>query len=294
MRAEDGIELTLDLAPRIEPLLKARISGLAHHTPADSSFANLWLFRRAHRWRFHGGAWPCISGLSYDGRSHALPLFDIRQAPTSVLQEFLSRHGGLYPLCAHEVQEIDNGCFVLESLRDDADYVYPAEQFQHYQGRFLQKKKNLMLQFQTAHAIEIQPYSLDLLGDALSVLNGWLHDKDKAPGEADDAPCRDALTLAPQLGLYGFLARADGVADGFLLAEQLLSGVWIVRFAKGLVRFKGIAQFMFHHFSLQQGGAIDWLNFEQDLGIANFRRTKLSYRPALILQKWRLLPLSLG
>ena len=32
---------------------------------------------------------------------------------------------------------------------------------------------------------------------------------------------------------------------------------------------------------------IRWLNFEQDLGHANFRRTKMSYRPAALLAKHR-------
>jgi hypothetical protein len=32
---------------------------------------------------------------------------------------------------------------------------------------------------------------------------------------------------------------------------------------------------------------VDWLNFEQDMGLANFRRTKLSYRPVALLSKFR-------
>jgi len=77
------------------------------------------------------------------------------------------------------------------------------------------------------------------------------------------------------------------VAAGFLLAEELQAGVWVVRFAKGRVRFKGIAQYMFHHFAQAAPRPAHWLNFEQDLGLANFRRTKLSYQPSVLLAKWR-------
>jgi uncharacterized protein len=289
----EGLALTLALAPRIAPLLARRTEGLAERTPADLSFGNLWLFRRPHQWRWHDGPWPCISGLTYDGQRLALPLFDLRQAPTRALHALVAQHGGLFPLCEREAAAVRDAGFQLASHRDDADYVYPAEQFRHYQGRALHKKATLMAQLLAAHTVDAQPYGSHLHEVALAVLEGWMQDKGKAPGDADDAACRDALPLAPALRLHGFLYRVDGQAAGFLLAEPLQQGVWAVRFAKGLARFKGIAQYMFHHFArhgaLEAGTTVDWLNFEQDLGLANFRHTKMSYRPALLLPKWRLL-----
>jgi len=57
-----------------------------------------------------------------------------------------------------------------------------------------------------------------------------------------------------------------------------------MRFAKGLDAFKGLYQHMFQHYC-QAMPQVAWLNFEQDLGLANFRRTKLSYKPAALLSK---------
>jgi hypothetical protein len=287
---DGGAELTLSLAPRIAPLLARRIEALAERTPAELSFANLSLFRRPHQWRWHDGPWPCISGVAYDGQRHALPLFDVRRAPPDELRALLARHGCLFPLCDREAEEIDAAQFVLSTERNDADYVYPAEQFRLYRGRALQKKANLMSQLQAAHALRVEPYGPHLYQEALVVLQGWMRDKGKGPGEADESACRDALSLAKELGLEGFLYWADGEPAGFLLAEELQPGVWVIRFAKGLVRFKGIAQYMFHHFASRTDARVDWLNFEQDLGLPSFRQTKLSYRPAILLPKWRLLP----
>jgi len=285
-----GGELTPSLAPHIAPLLALRIEALAERTPADLSFANLWLFRRPHQWRWHDGPWPCISGVAYDGQRHALPLFDVRRAPLDELHVLLARHGCLFPLSEREADAIDAAQFVLSAERDDADYIYPAEQFRLYRGRALQKKANLMSQLQAAHTLRVEPYGPQLFQEACGVLQGWMRDKGKGPGEADEAACCDALSLARELGLDGFLYWADGQPAGFLLAEELQPGVWVIRFAKGLVRFKGIAQYMFHHFASRTDTQVNWLNFEQDLGLPGFRQTKLSYRPALLLPKWRLLP----
>jgi hypothetical protein len=284
---EHGPELTLDLARQLGPGLAARIAGLGEQAPADLTAANLWLFRRAHRWRLHEGAWPCLSGVAYDGQAHAFPLFEPSRAPAGVLHELIARHGCLFPLTARDVAALDGQRFRIGWQRDDSDYVYPAEQFRSYGLRALRKKRNLAAQFAGRHSMAVQPYEPVLLPDALAVLEGWLRDKGKAPGQADDEPCREALALAQPLGLQGFLYRADGEPAGFLLAEELQPGVWVIRFAKGLARYAGLAPAMFQHFAQAAPRPAAWLNFENDLGLANFRRTKLSYRPTLLLRKWR-------
>ena len=135
----EGSELTLDLAHRIAPMLARRTEGLAERTPADLTFGNLWLFRGAHHWRWHDGSWPCVSGLAYDGQRLALPLFDMGDAPMDALSAIVSRYGGLFPLCEREAQALASSPFELKACRDDADYIYPAQQFRLYRGRALQK-----------------------------------------------------------------------------------------------------------------------------------------------------------
>lgn len=282
-----GQPLSLDMAPRAAPRLARRIEGLAQRAPADLSFGNLWLFRRAHDYRLHDGEWPFITGRSYDGRPHALPLFDVAGAPPRVLQALVAQHGSLFPLTEREVAALDASVFAIGSNRDDSDYVCAGEQFREYPGRQLHNKRNLMAQFTGAHDIVALPYRPELAPQATQVLDGWLRDKRKLPGEADDLPCREALALAPQLRLEGFLYLADGEPVGFVLAEELQPAVWVVRFAKGLARCTGVAPFMFQHFARHAPRPAAWLNFEQDLGLPNFRRTKLSYQPALLLPKWR-------
>ncbi|MFC3051407.1 phosphatidylglycerol lysyltransferase domain-containing protein [Kordiimonas pumila] len=288
----NGVELTLELAPHIAPLLAQRTKNLAEYTPADLTFGNLWLFRREHQWRWHDGSWPYISGLSYDRQSIALPLFDLKHAPIDIIRTLIANHGPLFPLCRHEIGTVGNTGFELTNNRDDADYIYQAQAFRTYKGRALRKKANLMAQLISAHTIEVKPYGTHMRHIALSVLNDWMQEKGKAHGDADEDACKDALNLAPELRLQGFLYLADKQPAGFLLAEPLQEGVWAIRFAKGLARFKGISQYMFHHFACQDkaedGFVVNWLNFEQDLGLANFRHTKTSYRPAFLLPKWRL------
>lgn len=283
----DGEELTLELVPRLAPALASRLVGLGEHAPADLTAANLWLFRRAHGYRFHAGEWPVVSGHSYDGRPHAIPLFDPVAAPAAVIDGLLEKYGSLFPLMKREADGLARKGYGITSNRDDSDYVYTAETFASYPGRALQYKRSLLKQFASGHKVRVHVYSSQFESHALAVLEGWMKDKGKAPGEADDLPCREALAHAAELGLKGFVVEADGEPAGFLLGEHLQPGVWVIRFAKGLAKFNGVAQFLFQHFAKHPPGRCEWMNFEQDLGLANFRRTKESYGPAVMVEKRR-------
>ncbi len=281
----------LSLAHRefLEPLIRARrqeAPDAPQATLSDLSLANLFLFRAAHDWHVQPGEWPSLTGRAYDGARVVVPLFALEAAPPSALEGLLQGHDAFAPLSASHVARLDPTRFALSHSRDDADYVYPADQFRQYRGSLLQKKGNLVRQLLASHAVDVQPYGEALADEARTVLDGWLRDKSQPAGGADDDPCREALAMASVLGLHGLLFRVDGRAAGFLLAEWLAPGVLVIRFAKALAVFKGLYQHMFQHLC-QADPDLAWLNFEQDLGLRNFRQTKLSYGPAALLTKFR-------
>jgi uncharacterized protein len=286
--ATDGEPLALSMRAELEPLLAARwhAGDPPEATLSDPWFANLYLFRAVHGWRLMRGEFPCVAGSAYDGTRLLIPLFELQDAPVDAVRELLRGHDAFGPLSDGQVARLDAAVFSWRSARDDADYLYPAVNFLHYRGTLLNKKRNLVKQLLAAHEVEAVPYHEGLAGEARQVLDEWVQAKHKQPGETDDAACVEALALAGTLGLQGFLYRAGGRPAGFVLAQRIASGVYAMRFAKGSARFNGIYQHMFQHFcrSLPQ---VRWLNFEQDLGLANFRQTKLSYQPSALLAKHR-------
>lgn len=283
-----GQALQLAHRAHIEPHLQRLAQDLGEHCLSDFSFSNLYLFRAAHDYRFHAGAWPGLSGRTYDGQLHFFPLFNAGTAPVSVLEDLLARFACLYPLSARHLPPMFHEHWQLSASRDDADYLYPAAQFIAYRGRRLQKKRNLMRQLTDAHEVRsvvLQGGAIDL---ALGLLDVWLHDKGKRAGDADDAPCREALAHLQTFGFEGRLFLADEQPAGFVLAQALQGDAWALRFAKGSDQFKGIYQHMFHAFASELGPRVRWLNFEQDMGQAGFRQSKLSYQPVALLPKYRL------
>jgi hypothetical protein len=285
-----GQPLHLDHKSAIERALERLTLGTGERCLSDHAFSNLYLFRQAHAYRYLPGEYPCVSGRTYDGMRHLMPLFALHQLPAAELQALLGDHDGFYPVAQQEMEMLDPGLYLCTQSRDDADYLYAGASFRDYRGRALSKKRNLMKQLLAAAKPSCTPYAPDLMQDALAVLDGWMQDKSKGKGEADQAACVEALQHAVEFGLEGFVHYVQGRPAGFLLAQEIQPAVFVMRFAKGLDAFKGIYQYMFHHFCTHFERPVAWLNFEQDMGLANFRRTKLSYQPAALLGKFRVRP----
>jgi hypothetical protein len=282
-----GLPLNLNLQAEIEPILEQRVRGMGEQCLSDHAFSNLYLFRHIHVYRYLPGSRPCVSGLTYDGVRHLLPLFHLHDVPVPEVDALLGGYDCFYPLAHREVETLDPRVFVCSESRNDADYLYASANFRDYRGAALGKKRNLMNQLLAAHELRGEPYSGELRDDAMAVLDAWMHDKVKGKGEADQAACIEAQLHAMEFGLEGFVHHADARPAGFLLAQEIQPAVFVIRFAKGINAFKGIYQYMFHHFCTRFERPVNWLNFEQDMGLANFRRTKLSYRPVSLLRKFR-------
>lgn len=282
-----GEPLNLGMQLFVDTALARLSEGSGEHCLSEYAFSNLYLFRAAHDYRYLPGDWPGISGLTYDGTRYLMPLFDVREAPAEVLNALLADYECLFPVASRHATELPAGQFIASQSRDDADYLYAAATFADYPGRALAKKRNLMRQFLSAHRPSSEPFGKHLADAAREVLEGWMVQKGKKDGDADDAACREAIDLAAVFGLEGVVYFAEGQPIGFLLAQELQPGVFVMRFAKGLDSHKGVYPYMFHDFCTRSHGRLSWINFEQDMGLPGFRRSKMSFQPHALLPKLR-------
>jgi hypothetical protein len=289
--APDGKLLSAEDRAAIESRLAQRREPLAERVLSDYTFDNLYLFRAAHGYSYLPGEHPCVSGHTYDGTSHLLPLFDIATTPLQVLQELLGSRDCFYPLPAPVVAQLDPGAFELAASRDDSDYLYAAENFIEYESRPLRGQRSSSAKLRLQQRIRHCDIRHDSGEDALQVLAQWSAEKGLSDDAADGMPCCEAIQS--QLGpssLSGTVYYVDDKAAGFLLTEPLNPGVLVVRFAKGLKAFDGIYPLMFQELCRRHDRSVRWLNFEQDMGRMNFRKAKLSYAPCDLLEKFRVRP----
>ncbi len=204
-RVDTDAGAALDWSHRawVEPLLRARWADEApEQRLSDPWFGNLMLFRDAHDWRVRPGDWPTLTGRAYDGARLVLPLFDLPRAPARMQRHLLAGHDAFGPLSTAQAHALDPGVFALHEVRDDADYLYPAERFE-FAGAALHGQRNLVRQLLRAHRLEAVAYGPALAAQARDVLQGWMRCQ---PGQARPPqlrPCHSCHGRYLRIGCSG-------------------------------------------------------------------------------------------
>jgi hypothetical protein len=271
---DDGEPLDLNHRDEIEQLIAAREQPLSEYC-----FANLYLFRSRHDYRFVRTPLPHIVGRTYDGRRHAMPLaaFD-----TGAARSLLASVDCLYPIGAAEAAAASYTTATFNP--DDSDYLYAPDEL-----ATLARAKDKRRQAAHFDAAATPRLLIDDPGFGAAadiVLANWLAGSGKAPTETDHAECAAAIALAEPLRLQSALVVTRDGPVAFLLASHLADGSKAVHFAKGIHAASGCSPWLFSRYA----AACDAprLNFEQDLGSPGFRRAKRALGPIGQLIKYRL------
>lgn len=275
--------LGLQHRPELDPLLRGAACTLSEY-----SFANLYLFRQRHRYELCRGTSLFVRGVSYDGRSFAMPAADMRTLSDAAVEEMLSSADMLFPVPEEHLSRFAGPEFSIACDDGDSDYIYPTGRICTFGGKKMHGKRNLLNQFVSQYEHEGRPLTADLVPAALDILDRWQAESGSRPEETDYRACREALELADMLGLCGGIYYAGGKPAGFIVGEELGHEMFALHFAKALTAFKGIYQFIFSSFACILPGSYRWLNFEQDLGIEGLRSSKRSYVPEFMQRKYRI------
>lgn len=272
---------------RFEPLT------LAHQEPVQAKlqkrqlplseyqFANLYLFRKVHRYEISLGELSFIRGVTYDGVRHLIPL-DPLVGDLALYRTIMGQERAIiYPLPDDEAARF-RGQFTLEEKEEDRDYLYRVETMAAFPGRNLASRRNLVKQFneQTDHRQE--PLHVHNRDQAMRLLDQLGAAKD------DIEECREALSLFQELSLEGLLVYSVDKPIAFIIGSPLTKSCYLFHFAKALPGYKGLHQFLYQSFAKTLSQTYThWINLEQDKGVKGLRQAKRAYEPDAMGNKWR-------
>jgi hypothetical protein len=258
------------------------------NTPvSEYSFANLYLFRGVHSYEVLFDEEVFIKGRSYDGHAYLMPTVDVGGLDVEYLKSMMRGYDFLYPVPEDRLGRFSPEEFTFAFEEGDADYVYTVEKLCTLAGRKLHGKRNLLKQFTSTYEHKALPLTEDRLKDAEFVLDDWLAASGEAAEETDYGPCREALGLFGELVLCGGIYYAGGEPAGFVIGEEQTPETFVLHFAKGRTKFKGVYQYMFTNFACVLPPGYRYINLEQDLDKEALRAAKSSYLPDLMLRKAR-------
>lgn len=258
---------------------------------SEYNFANLYLFRKKHQYhicktKFKNTDYLLVKGKTYDNKAYFMPIFEVNENTVDFFKDLQDEVDYIFPIDEKWLpffKELNHYYY-----DGDSDYIYTVEKISSYSGRKLHKKRNLVKQFKTLYEVEVKPLLKNETEYAKKILEEWINENSFTKEETDFFECLEALDLLEELVLCGLIYYVNGKPAGFIIGEEHNQDLFLIHFAKGLKKYKGIYQFIYNDFAKKLPTKYKYLNFEQDLGQMALRKAKSSYHPDILLKKYRI------
>jgi hypothetical protein len=197
---------------------------------------------------------------------------------------------------ADTIERLFPGEIRTELLEGYSDYLYDLEKLTTLAGKKLHAKRNYINRFEGLYPewvfepISSANVSECLLTDGLWVYNKTEEDFDTIPGEV--RALENALLNFCAMELDGGLIRLSpgGTVVAFTVGERICEDTYITHFEKALPDIDGAYQLINREFAKlikEKYPAVHYVNREEDMGLENLRKSKRSYYPELMEDKYR-------
>lgn len=285
----------------IEPGDKVLITSFTRSCPyrnCDLSFSNLCSWRFLYDTQFAVWEGFLLMKFRAAGRlAYMMPVGngDLKKVMEALMED--ARRQG-EPLCLLGISE--EVCGELERLmpdrfrftadRDYADYLYLRSELATLAGKKFQPKRNHINKFRkTYQDYEYTPITPDRIRECLDLEAEWckVNNCNQQEGTGNE---RRALVYAlhhfEELGLTGGILHVEGRIAAFTFGMPINQDTFGIHVEKADTRIEGAYAMINYEFANHIPEQYTYLNREEDLGIEGLRKAKLSYQPAIILEKY--------
>ena len=282
--------------PWVDELLKSERSG-----SADYSFANIFLWDHIYHQQLAQVderlvIMPCCGPAPF----FCYPVGTGDIAPViAQLREYAAAHEFPFVLRGvtnnhrAELESTFPGQLDFEPQRNYFDYIYDAKHLANLEGKKYSAKRNHINYFENNYRWQFLPITDRFCSDCEVLLDEWLkwqHPDDGYAGlEGEHFAIKLALRHVKDLGLDGGVLYADNKPVAFTLGERISELVYNVHFEKAYPAVRGAYPTVnreFVRYILQKYPQVRYINREDDMGLENLRRAKLSYHPDFLLEKY--------
>lgn len=235
------------------------------------------------------------------GNEDGIPTFtlpsgsgDYREVITE-MRNFSNSMGHPLRLCG----VTDNSLQMLEEMyggeiscfldRDGCDYIYHRSDLAELKGKKFHGKRNHLAKFNRLDSdfslITEKDYD-DCISFIVSDYNSRYDDNMSHSAIAEQYAVNTYFNNFEELELKGGIIRIDGKIAAVTIGERLSSDTFCVHIEKADRNFEGIYTGICNKFVNACTEGFTYINREEDLGIEGLRKSKLSYHPAFLLNKY--------
>ena len=272
---------------------KDRYTQYYQNTPvhyAEYSFFGLWAWLHAYPleiaytenlcWLKSSGNFPGIFGPSGNW-----------DAVTDWEQELSHFKTGdvIYEVPAGVIEKLSGSSrFRFTPERDQSEYVYAVKDLISLKGKAFAHKRNRVRAFLDGYEWDYYDMTPEFFDEVLAFQEKWRVHRDETMNEDEaaslydeDLAIRNALSKWNEFRFSGGIIKVDEKIIAYTIAEELDDKNIDVRFEKAFPEYAGSYQ-------ENHGYKYEWANREEDMGEPGLREAKMSYNPAMMLEKYQL------
>ena len=167
-----------------------------------------------------------------------------------------------------------------------ADYVYLSERLATLSGKALHSKKNHYNRFLKKYSWRYERIKPSCVSEIMSAYESWATLSDRYL-LAEYKALPDIIKNIDSLGVGGMI-RIDGEIKAFTIGEKMKNKTAVVPIEKADKSIDGAYTAINKMFAENELSDCTYINREDDCGLLNLKKAKLSYKPAFMVNKYRI------
>ena len=266
----------------------------------EYTFSNNYIYRKIYRsdvarmdgyYIARSGRDPESPSYMYPaGSGDIRPVIEAMAADAKAMGRPFMMHG-VQAQPKAELERLFPGRFQFEEKRESFDYIYETEKLATLSGKKLHSKRNFINRFLQEYEgrWSYEPITQDNLDACWEMNERWCEQNGcgQDPSLAEEScAVRNCFNNFTALGLQGGLLRADGEIVAYTMGRPLNSDTFIVHIEKAFSQVAGAYPMINQQFVQHNCMGFRYVNREEDTGDEGLRKAKLSYKPAILLEKY--------
>ena len=263
----------------------------------DYSFVNNYIWSKANNIQYAIlDGFYCLKSLLGKGTLYTYPVGsgDRKAVIEALLSDAKQRDvpfrlRGILPDCMEDLENLFPGMFDYTSNRDEFDYIYNVESLSTLAGKKYQSKRNHIARFKDNPDWIYEEITKENIDECLEMNNEWC----KVNSCFDDVNLKHELCAVKRafahyfdLNLQGGLLRLNGKIVAYSIGEPLTSDTFVMHIEKAFSEIQGAYPMINQQFLIHNCQSYKYVNREEDMGDEGLRKTKLSYHPEILLEKF--------
>ena len=291
-------------------ILEKYLNGYEYKT-SGLSFSAQYMWRDINKFSWDMmGEYMCISGISHLELEEGIelpfmfpPLTADGEYDKDALRETIYKSREYFEKKGHpfslrlvpfHVMEIIKEAVPEMHFIDDRpnyDYIYLTQELIDLKGKAFHGKKNHLNYFKKTYEYEYVELTSDMADDAMKFISDFNKRKDVPAHEMEllkmeEEAMEDVFRNIEAVGYSAGAILIDGSIEAIAIGGKLGKKTITEHVEKANVEYRGLYQAINNEFCKNVAAKAKYINREEDMGIPNLRKAKLSYKPVKLLEKY--------